>query len=140
MTAEGFEYFEVAADVGVHGWGPNLAACFRQMALGVFNLMVPLPAVRATESREVFAQGDTPEALLVNWLNELLYLHDVEEFVVSDVAPPRIERDRIHVTLTGEPVAPDRHPRGVLVKAATFHGLELSETPGLVSARVIVDI
>jgi len=137
---EGWEYFEVAADIGVHAWGADLAACFRQCGLAVFNLMVPLDAVRPEESREVGAQGETPEALLVNWVNELLYLHDVEGFVAHDLARPEIDGTRLHVTLTGEPVDPGRHPRGSVVKAATFHQLVLDEQPGRVSARLILDI
>jgi SHS2 domain-containing protein len=137
---EGWEYFEVAADVGVHAWGPDLAACFRQCGLGVLNLIVSLDAVRPDESREVNARGETPETLLVNWVNELLYLHDVEGFVAHDLARPEIDRTRLQVTLTGEPVDPRRHPRGTVVKAATFHGLALEQDPGRVSARLILDI
>jgi SHS2 domain-containing protein len=142
MTAapEGWEYFEVAADVGVRAWGPSLEACFRQCALGMFNLMVPLEAVSATETREVGAQGETPETLLVNWLNELIYLQDVEGFAVRDLTLSPVEGERLHARLVGEPIEPARHPRGVLVKAATFHELALERAPGRVSARVILDI
>ncbi len=135
-----WSYFETEADIGVQGWGPTLPACFRQCALGVFNLMVPLEAVVPAESRELGAQGETPEALLVNWINELLYLHDVEGFAVRDVEMPRIEGGRLHTRLTGEPFDPERHPRGILVKAATFHQLTLVRDPGRVTARVVLDI
>lgn len=138
--AEGWEYFEVAADVGVHAWGPSLEACFRQCALGMFNLIVPLSAVAPTESREVGGQGESPEVLLVNWLNELLYLHDVEGFAVRDLTVSRIEGARMHTSLVGEPVDPARHPRGILVKAATFHQLALTRDRERVAARVVLDI
>jgi SHS2 domain-containing protein len=35
---------------------------------------------------------------------------------------------------------PARHPRGTVVKAATFQGLEVVQTPGQVSVRVILNI
>ncbi len=137
---EGWEYFEVAADVGVRAWGTTLEACFRQCALAVFNLIVPLDAVVPVERREVGAQGESPEILLVNWVNELLYLHDVEGFAVRDVEPGRIDGGRVHAVLVGEPVDPARHPRGIQVKAATFHDLELVQEPRRVSARLVLDI
>lgn len=137
---EGFEYFEVAADVGVHAWGPDLAACFRQCARGVFNLIVALDAVAPAESREAAAQGDNPEALLVNWINELLYLHDIEGFVLHDVETPHFDGARVHARLAGEPFSLDRHPRGTVVKAATFHQLALHHEPGRVSVRLVLDI
>jgi SHS2 domain-containing protein len=137
---QGWEHFEVEADVGVHAWGPTLEACFRQCALGVFALIVPLQAVAPVELREVSAQAETVEALLVNWVNELLYLHEVEGFAVHDVAEPRIAERRAHATLTGEPLDVARHPRGIQVKAATFHQLALEQRPGHVEVRLVMDV
>ena len=140
-TAEaGHRHFEVAADVGVEAWGPTVEACFRQCALGMSGLMVPVAAVAPVEAREVLAQGESLEALLVSWLNELIYLHDVEGFVLHDVVAARLDGLRLHATVSGEGVDPARHPRGVLVKAATFHQLALEREPGRVRARVILDI
>lgn len=140
MTSEGYEYFDVAADVGVEAWGADLPSCLRQCALGVFNLIVATDAVAPLESREVAARGPSAEALLVNWLNECLYVHDLEGFGVSDVTRPEITATGVHAVLRGEPIDPARHPRGTIVKAATFHALELSQAPGRVRARVILDI
>jgi SHS2 domain-containing protein len=140
MSTEGWEYFEVEADVGVHAWGPTLEACFRQCALAVFDLIVPLGAVAPAESREVMAQGEPAEALLVAWINELLYLHDVEGFALREVEALQFDGNRVHGRLSGEPVDPGRHPRGILVKAATFHLLALEQAPGRVEARVVLDI
>lgn len=140
MSGEGYEYFDVAADVGVHAWAETLAGCFRQCALGVFDLIVPTHAVAPRETREVAARGGGVEALLVNWLNECLYVHDLEGFVVHDLEPPQVTGALVHGILQGEPVDPARHPRGTLVKAATFHGLEVTESAGCVSARVVLDI
>ena len=140
MKPEGYEYFEVAADVGVSAWGQDLPGCLRQCALGVFNLIVPTGAVQPVESREVAARGASVEVLLVNWLNECLYVHDLEGFVVRDVEPLQVTATAVHAVLRGEPVDPSRHPLGTVVKAATFHGLEVIEAPGRVTARVILDI
>ena len=140
MTPEGYEYFDVAADVGVSAWGQDVPECLRQCALGVFNLIVPTDAVQPAESREVAARGGSIERLLVDWLNECLYVHDVEGFVVADVTRPEITPTGVHAVLRGEPFDLARHPRGTLVKAATLHGLEVKREPGRVRARVVLDI
>lgn len=139
MTSGGYEYFGTAPAVGLSAWGPDLPECLRQCALGVFNLIVATSAVEPREHREVAARGGSAEALLVSWLNECLYVHDLEGFVVSDVTRPEITAAGVHAVLHGEPLDPSRHPRGTLVKAATFDGLEVQETPGRVSARVTLD-
>src|SRR2546422_10229892 len=70
MTVAGWEQFDVDADVGVRAWGPTRAEAFAQAALGVFALIVSPDEVDEREHREVRAQADSPETLLVNWINE----------------------------------------------------------------------
>lgn len=136
----GYDYFDVAADVGVSGWGPTLAEAFAQAALGVFALIVDPKSAEPRELREVHAQGETREALLVNWLNECLLVHDIEAFVVNRIEFVRFETTRVHARLWGEELDPRRHCVGTVVKAATFHQLEIRETDGGWEIRVILDI
>ena len=140
MTDAGYEYFGAAADVGLTAWGADLPECLRQCALGVFNLIVPTASVQPLEGREVAARGASVEALLVNWLNECLYVHDLEGFVVADVARPEIVGAGVHALLRGEPVDPSRHARGTVVRGAIREGLDIRETAGRVTARVSLDI
>src|SRR5436853_6655955 len=81
----GWEHFDVEADVGVRAWGPTRAEAFAQAALGVLALIVAPEQVEAREAREVRAQSETPETLLVAWVNECLYVHANEGFVVRPV-------------------------------------------------------
>ena len=139
--SEGWDYFEVAADVGVRAWGPDAARAFGQALLGVFNLVVPVEAVLPREEREVSTRGEGVEALLVNWVNEGLYLHDIEGFVVARVADVTLEEGRlVHGRLLGEPFDASRHPRGTVIKGATFHGLAVTETPDRVEIRLVLDV
>src|SRR2546427_5439748 len=82
----GWEQFDVDADVGVRAWGPTRAEAFAQAALGVFALIVAPDEVEEREHREVRAQAESPETLLVTWINECLYVHEIEGFVVHRVA------------------------------------------------------
>src|SRR5205809_8137237 len=66
----GWEQFDVDADVGVRAWGPTRAEAFAQAALGVFALIVAPDEVVEREHREVRAQAESPETLLVTWIND----------------------------------------------------------------------
>jgi SHS2 domain-containing protein len=140
VNTAGFEHFDVEADVGVHGWGPSRAAAFEQVALGVFALIVAPDEVLARDVREVGAQGETPEALLVNWINECLYVHEIEGFVVCRVEVLRLEGERLHALLHGEPLDPTRHHPGTVVKAATLHAVSVSASDDRHEARIVVDV
>ena len=75
-----------AAGRVVVGRGATLAGGVRQqVALGVFALLADPASVEERDAREVRAHGTVPETLLVNWLNECLYVLDVEGFVPRPV-------------------------------------------------------
>src|SRR5205814_420100 len=81
----GHEQFEVEADVGIRAWGPTRAEAFAQAALGALALVADPATVAPREAREVRAQADGPETLLAAWIDECLYVHEIEAFVVSRV-------------------------------------------------------
>lgn len=139
-AAAGYQFFDVAADVGVNAWAPTLPEAFAQVGLGLFALMVDPKSAEPREPREVRAQADSREALLVNWLNECLYVHDVEGFIVNRIEFPVFEEKRLHALLWGEDLDPDRHRVGTLVKAATFHELRIAEAEGRWDIRIILDV
>jgi SHS2 domain-containing protein len=144
----GYDYFEVEADVGIIGRGPTAAEAFVQTALGVFALIVEPGSVEERESREVRAHGESLEALLVAWINECLYVHEVEGFVARRVVlevfdpVPRAggEPLRLHSFLHGEEVDLGRHRLGTVVKAATLHQVTVQQGPDGFETRLIVDV
>ena len=135
-----FEYFDVEADVGVHAWAEDRAGAFAEAARGVLALIVDPESVGDRDRREVRAQAGSAEALLVNWVNECLYVHEIEGFAVSDVEVTVCTKVLVHGFLRGEEFDPDRHRAGTIVKAATFHQVGVTETEGRVDVRLIVDV
>jgi len=140
VTDPGWEHFDVEADVGVRAWGATRAEAVAQATLGVFALIVAPAEVEARERREVRAQADGPEALLVAWIDECLYVHDIEAFVVRDVELTVCTDTLAHGLLHGEPLDPTRHRVGTVVKGATYHGLAVAVRDGVHEVRVIVDV
>jgi len=138
--APGWEHFETEADVGVEAWGPTRAEAFAQASLGVFALIVKPEEVQERERREVRAQADSPERLLAGWINECLYVHEIEGFVVRRVEVDTCTETLVHGVLYGEEVDTDRHQLGTIVKAATLHQVVVAESAGRHEVRVIVDV
>ena len=138
--AAGWEHLETEADVGVRAWGSTRADAFAQAALGVFALIVTPEQVEERERREVRAQADSPERLLAGWINECLYVHEIEGFVVRRVEVDACTGTVVHGTLHGEEIDAGRHRFGTIVKAATLHRLVVAEVDGHHEVRVIVDV
>jgi SHS2 domain-containing protein len=136
----GWQHFETEADVGVEAWGLTRSDAFAQAALGVFALIVKPEEVQERERREVRAQADSPEQLLASWINECLYVHEIEGFVVRRVEVDTCTTTLVHGLLHGEELDPGRHRLGTIVKAATLHQLVVAEQEGLHRVRVVVDV
>jgi SHS2 domain-containing protein len=136
----GFEVFETTADKGIRAWAPDLPGVFRAAALGLWSLMVAPEAVSAAEAFPVDVEGPDREILLVGWLNELLYLHEVESFAGADVTIRVLTDSRLLAEVRGERFDPARHQIVGHVKAVTYHGLRIQHGPEGWEARVVVDV
>lgn len=130
------------------GRGETLSEAFAQVALGVLALVADPASVEEREAREVRAHGITPEALLVNWLGECLYVLDVEGFVARRVELGAFSLDpaatggeplRLYCRLHGEDFDPSRHVvregvSGILAEGAAVLAVENGS-----EARVFVE-
>ena len=136
----GYAIFAVTADKGIHAWGPDLPEAFRQAALGLWSLMVDPATVRPRREVSLTAEAGDREALLVAWLNELLYLYEAHGFVAADCAVRVVTEHAVSAVVRGEDADPDRHAPIGHVKAATYHLLRVAPGARGWEARVVVDV
>jgi SHS2 domain-containing protein len=92
------------------------------------------PATGPWREIEVFSPDRA--ALLADWLNELIFLAETEQWVVTEFAIDPIDGRSIRARVRGVEV--ERVPG--LVKAATLHGLRLVDVPGGMEGEVILDV
>jgi SHS2 domain-containing protein len=87
------------------------------------------------QNRHVAIDAVDLGALLVEWLEELIFLADTEGFVPERVDDLDLRDMSLTATLVGRtgPIEP-------LVKAATYHGLRFACDDGVWQARVILDV
>lgn len=139
-TQPPFETFEHTADIGLVARGRTLQDLFVHAAQGLVDLMVDPRQLSETSSVEVTVSAPDREALLVSWLNELLYLLDTRRFVPLTYRVTYLDDTRITAELGGDTIDPSRHTVRHMVKAATYHGLRLQRTDDHWEARVVLDL
>jgi SHS2 domain-containing protein len=135
----GWEHLDLGSKIGVRAWGGSRAEAFAHAAEGMFALMLAPDDVATPETREARAQGETPESLLVNWLNECLYVHEIEGFAVARVEVDTCRDGLVHGLLHGEPLDPARHRMSALVKGAVNDRVEVHDDEGSAEVRVVID-
>ncbi len=137
-----FGTFGTAGDAGIEAEAPAFDELLGELALGLYRLSCPAE-VRPLEERAVALKAESRQALLVGFLNERVYLIDTAGFITFAVKVSVSGAEgawELKAALLGEADAFRAHPRGLLVKAATYHKLELAQSPSAWRARVILDI
>jgi SHS2 domain-containing protein len=76
-----------------------------------------------------------PESLLVKWLNELLYLQEMEGELYRDFEIMYLDGKRLKARVWGG----KGHPTKAKVKAATYHNLEIKDVGKGYEAAVVFD-
>jgi len=120
--------------------GDSLPELFDNAAAALTATLTDRRYVRAREVREVVMEAPDREALLVDWLNHLLYLFDTEGFLVRQVQIFALTDQVLQARVRGEIFDPDRHVQKTAVKAATYHHLEIIRKNGGWQATVILDL
>jgi SHS2 domain-containing protein len=139
-AAAGWEHFAHGADVGVRGYGPTMADAFANAARALTAAICDPATVRPRRTVVVTCQAPSPDLLLVDWLNAVVYAMATERalFTGFDV---RIDGDALEARLSGEPVDQARHEPAVEVKGATHTALRVAEEPGgRWVAQCVVDV
>jgi SHS2 domain-containing protein len=87
-------------------------------------------------ARPIRVSSSDREALLVDWLNELIFLADIDRWVAMDFSIDLAEETEVQARASGVTLewAPSR------VKAATLHRLRVEDVPGGLEADVILDV
>jgi SHS2 domain-containing protein len=133
-----FEFIEHTADTGLVAYGDTLAEAFANAAYGMFSIITEPDDVKEIESRRVKVSEADKEALLFAWLNDLIYLFDVETILFSRFDIVEFAEGRLEAVCYGEKYDASRHRLKTEVKSATYHMLEVDGEKDTV--RVIFDI
>lgn len=134
-----FEILEHTADVGLQSSGAKVEEAFAGVAEGLATLLGAWFPGEGSERDTQVEAGDR-EALLAAWVDELLYLHEVQDVVFGGFFVERVNdgnlEARVRIAPRGERVL-----EGVGVKAATYHRLHVGKEPdGTWFARIYLDV
>jgi SHS2 domain-containing protein len=138
-----FHFFDHTGDIGIEIHAPRLGAAFEEAALAFAETVTDSSALGSVEQIQVSLESEALDLLLVDWLTELLYRFEISGWLPKDAAVDVQRSDTgwiLRARLAGGIVDPSRHEVRVLVKAVTYHALELRETADGWHAKVILDI
>ena len=137
----GFRELEnITADLGIEAWGSSLEDTFVSAVHGLASILSDLPGGDQPLTRKIRIEAESLPSLLVQFLNEIIYLEETEDFLPGKVTHLKIKNNDLDATLTGAIFDPKIHTLNAHIKAATYHELEIVEEEDKVRVRVIFDV
>ncbi len=133
-----FKYIQHTADIGIVAFGRDLKEVYANAAFGLFSIITDLRKVRKVESRAIELQESDREALLFAWLNQLIYLFEVDRILIKQCDIQELNEQSLRAVCRGEKIDPRRHVLKLGVKAATYHMMKVDPVSN--QATVIFDV
>ena len=136
---KGFEIVNHTADAGIIAYGDDINQAFANAAKALFSLITELDDVEEILHRDIELTAPDKESLLVEWLNQLIYLFDTENIVFKSFDVIKLNNTQLKARSYGEKVDSLKHRLKTGVKAATYHMLKVDKSDGC-RVQVLFDI
>ncbi|MBO6110120.1 MAG: archease [Methanobrevibacter sp.] len=134
--------FDVTADIGFYAFGKNLNEAFENAGLAIFNIISNTDNINPQKSIEFEITSEDEVSLLYDYLEELLFYHEVEFMLFSEfiIEIEKTDDDyHLKAIIKGEDINWDKHERDCEIKAITFHQMEVNMSDD-VWLKAIVDL
>jgi SHS2 domain-containing protein len=135
-----FEIIDHTADVGVIAYGTDVEELFSNAAVALFSLITEPERVEEKLHLDLEVRSEDRDSLLVEWLNELIYLFDVKHILFNRFDIESLTHNQLKATCYGEGFDSIKHKIKTGVKAATYHMLKLEKDGDGYKSQIIFDI
>jgi SHS2 domain-containing protein len=135
-----YEILDHTADIGLIVHGKDLKSLFENAGEGFFDLITDLSAVKTRVNKRILLAGESLERLMVDWLSELLYLHEVEYLLFKEFAVESIGENGLKGVVKGEPFQEGVHVIKTEIKAVTYHQIKVEKVKEGWKAQIIFDL
>ena len=129
-----YEWIEHTAELELHIEARSREELFSE-ALAAYAELVARDEAGEEVQHAVSAEAADDAALLAEWLGELVFLAETDDFV-----PGRLDRLELSDARLSAVVSGRRGRPAHLVKAVTYHGLELVQEDDVWRAKVVLDV
>ncbi len=136
MKKEKFKFLEHTADIKFKVTGKTLNEIFENSILAVADYISGGHEIKAKKSKIINVKGNDLESLFYNFLDELLFLLDSENFIVAK-ASVFIRGNNLKAELYGD----DTFKYDLThIKAATYAEMYIKKTPIGWEAQAVLDV
>ena len=136
-----YEIVDHTADLGIRADAETLPELFENVALGMLESIAAIDSIDEMRKIEINAEGETLEDLLVAFLGEIIFQHEVEEILFKRVEILQFNENNLSAIAYGEEKNPQKHIIYTEIKNVTYHQLQVEKSAdGKWETLVIFDL
>ncbi|MGB7293246.1 MAG: archease [Thermodesulfobacteriota bacterium] len=140
LTRLKYKIIDHTADICVRVFGNSLEEIFVGSSKAMMAIITDVEKVNPSKEFSIEARGENHEELLVKWLQEILYLHEVKKMVFKDFEIKIENGTRAVGKAYGEKIDFDRHEFYSNIKAVTYHNLKIISSKDKYRVDIVFDI
>ncbi len=138
LMSEKFSLIEHTADIGIKIQGNNLEELFESGFYGVLSIVASRKAL-ISESKTVELYAPDKESMLVDFLNEILYLVNGENWLPAKIVELNIDENNLKSVISGEKFSSTDIIK-TEIKAATYHNINIKKNVDIWETNVVFDL
>ena len=140
MEPQFYRIIDHPADTGFEVQGGTREQVFENVALAFFHTMWKVGQQKGNKPETLTVKGNDLQELLVNFLEEFLYLYDAKGLICSKLKICSITDTEIRAKVWLQQFDNEQDQELLAVKAVTYHQIYIGEKDNDWSARIFLDI
>ena len=132
-----YEFLDHTADIKIKAYGKTQEEAFENLVLAISEYLSKEQKIKPKKTKTIEVHGTDKENLLYNFIDELIYLYDAENFIVSK-AEINFLGNNIKAALYGDDTK--NYKDLDHIKAATYAEMHVKKTEKGWELQVVLDV
>lgn len=135
-----FEIVDHTADIRIKAYGKSLKELFENAAFGMFNILADLEGITTSTELGIKVEAIDKEELLIEWLDELLFNFYTKHIIFCDFNIAELTDKNLTAKVKGRFIGENKNRLKTEIKAATRHGLEITNKKDTYEVQIVFDV
>ena len=137
-----FEYLPKTADSRFRAFGSSIEELFINSAIAMINIMIDYKKIKRKKAKKIQVSSESLDKLLIKFLEEILFVLDVDGFLTGEIKSLRIKKDgkdyKLNAVLLGDDNIKD-YEMSSGIKAVTYNDFVFKKTKEGFIAEITLD-
>jgi SHS2 domain-containing protein len=133
-----FKFLEHTADIKFKAFGKDIEEVFDNSALALKEIICGKMRIEKKKEKTIKIKGRDFESLLYNFLEQIIYLLDADNFLISKIKEIKIKNFGLKAVIAGDKASNYKFTNNV--KAVTYNEMFVKKEKGKWISQAVIDV